>query len=80
MGKGFEEIQAYADMQKKSWFSNKKWTNYTDLSDSEVRQIKGVFDTYDFLLNQLGDTDKIILEAGKYTGQSFQDVVSKKVY
>ena len=77
-GQGFNDIQSYTSMKKKSWFSSSSWTNYADLTSSEKKQIESIFTTYDFLLTQLGDTDKVIIEAGKYTGQSFQDVVSKK--
>lgn len=77
-GQGFDTVQSYADMKKKSWFSSKSWTNYTDLSATDKAKIEGIFNSYDFLLTQLGDTDKIIIGAGKYSGESFADEVTKK--
>jgi len=76
-GAGFDTLQSYVSKKKKSWFSSKSWTDYTDLSASDIKKIMGIFDTYDYLLAQLGSTDKILIEAGKYTGSTFQDQLAK---
>lgn len=70
-------IKGYADWQKKSWFRNKKGTDYSNLTPAQLKQIEGLFDTYDYLLKQLDDTDKIWLDAGKYSGESFQAQITK---
>lgn len=72
-----DTVKQYSDWKKKSWFSSKSGTNYSNLSSKEMKQIESVFDTYDYLLGQLGDTDKIWLDAGKYTGASFGDALSR---
>ncbi|HEX5330788.1 tape measure protein [Sulfuricurvum sp.] len=73
----FDTAQTYADFKKKSWFSSKSWTDFYALSDTEKSKVKGLFDTYDYLLGQLGSSDEIALSAGKYSGTSFQDQLAK---
>lgn len=70
-------VMSFVDMQKKSWFSSSSWTDFSVLSSSEKTKVKGIFETYDYLLGALGDTDKIFLKAGKYSGQSFIDTLAK---
>lgn len=72
-----DTIKAYEDWKKKSWFSSSKGTNYSDLTSTQMKQIEAVFDTYDYLLTQLGDSDKIFLEAGKYSGETFANALTK---
>lgn len=67
----------YSDWKKKSWFSSSKGTNFTGLTEKEKKQISTMFETYDYLLVQLGDNDKVFLDAGKYTGTTFADQITK---
>lgn len=69
--------QTYVDYKKKSWFSSSSWTTYSPLSDVEKSKIKGLFDTYDYLLVQLGTSKEISLAAGRYAGTTFQDQLAK---
>ncbi|PHM18043.1 MAG: hypothetical protein CJD30_03525 [Sulfuricurvum sp. PD_MW2] len=69
--------QTYVDYKKKSWFSSSSWTTYSPLSDVEKSKIKGLFDTYDYLLVQLGTSKEITLAAGRYAGATFQDQLAK---
>lgn len=72
-----QDVVAYTDYRKKSWFSSKSWTTYAELTDSEKKNIDAIFDSYDYLLAQLGSTESIFLEAGKYSGQTFVDQLAK---
>lgn len=71
----------YTDMysKKKSWFSSseRRWTVYSGIPDTELTKIKNIFVTYDYLLGQLGNLEHITLAAGKYSGASFQDQLAK---
>lgn len=69
--------QTYVDYKKKSWFSSSSWTTYSPLSEVEKSKIKGLFDTYDYLLVQLGTSKEITLAAGRYAGTTFQDQLAK---
>lgn len=69
--------QTYIDYKKKSWFSSSSWTTYSPLSEVEKSKIKGLFDTYDYLLVQLGTSKEITLAAGRYAGTTFQDQLAK---
>lgn len=71
------DLLSYTSFKKKSWFSSKSWTNYKPLSDKERQQINSIFTTYDYLLGQLGDMDKVIVGAGKYSGSSFFEAIDK---
>lgn len=70
-------VQSYTDFKNKSWFKSRSWTEYYGLDDKTIKQIEGVFTTYDYLLGQLGDFDKIIVGAGKYSGSSFFSAIDK---
>jgi hypothetical protein len=74
---GAGSVQSYADFRKKSWFSSSSWTNYYGLSEKERKGIEGVFQTYDYLLGQLGDLDTILVSAGRYAGTSFYSAIDK---
>jgi hypothetical protein len=69
--------QSYVDYKKKSWFKSSSWTDYQALSDVDKMQVKGLFDTYDYLFTQLGSYKKISLDAGRYSGTTFQDQLAK---
>lgn len=69
--------QTYVDYKKKSWFSSSSWTTYSPLSEVEKSKIKGLFDTYDYLLVQLGTSKEITLASGRYAGTTFQDQLAK---
>jgi len=76
-GQGFDSIDSYITKKKKSWFSSKTWTNYTDIDEATQKKIEGIFGTYDYLLSELGKTEKITLAAGKYSKETFGDQLSK---
>ena len=69
--------QAYLYYQKKSWFSKKSWYEYSELSAKEMKQIEGVFETYDYLFYQLGESKKVFLEAGNYSPESFVNALAE---
>ncbi len=71
------DVMGYSDWKKKSWFSSSKGSTPIALEASELKQIDAVFNTYDYLLAQLGDADKIWLDAGKYSKLTFQDALAK---
>ncbi len=70
-------IIGYEDWKKKSWFGTKRGTTPFDLEQSKLKSIEGIFDTYDYLLAQLGSIDHITLAAGKYSKDTFEDQLSK---
>lgn len=72
-----DTVKAYSDWEKKSWFGSSEGTKHTVLNPTKMKQIESVFDTYDYLLVQLGDSDKIWLDAGKYSKETFEDVLAK---
>lgn len=74
---GAGSVQSYADFKKKSWFKSSSWTNYYGLTEKERKGIEGVFQTYDYLLGQLGDLDTIVVSAGRYSGTSFYNAIDK---
>ncbi|MFZ5375094.1 MAG: tape measure protein [Campylobacterota bacterium] len=74
---GMGGLFAYTDYQKKSWFKSKSWTEYYGLSSDQMKQIQGIFTTYDYLLGQLGDVDRIVVGAGRYTGTSFYNAIDR---
>lgn len=71
------DVMGYSNWKKKSWFSSSKGSTPIDLEAADIKQIESVFDTYDYLLMQLGDSDKIWLDAGKYSKTTYQDALSK---
>lgn len=70
-------VQSYIDYKKKSWFRSKSWTTYEALSEADRQKIDGIFETYDFLLRSLGNTGRVVLAAGRYSGESFQEAITK---
>ncbi len=72
---------SYADMMSKtkSWFksSERYWTEYAAISDSDKLKIKKTFDVYNYLLSQLDKASDVTIAAGKYAGSSFQDAMAK---
>jgi hypothetical protein len=44
-----------------------------------MKQIEAVFDTYDYLLVQLGDSDKIFLEAGSTAPNVIMETPKKHI-
>ncbi|MCK9372575.1 MAG: tape measure protein [Sulfuricurvum sp.] len=74
---GLEDVKTFQEMRKKSWFKSSEWTDYYALSGTQKKAVEGVFDTYDYLLTQLGSSEKIFIDAGNYVGDSYKDVLSK---
>ena len=74
---GAGAVQSYVDFKKKSWFKSSSWTNYYGLSEKEQKAIEGMFQTYDYLLGQLGDLDTIVVSAGRYSGTEFYSAIDK---
>jgi hypothetical protein len=74
---GAGAVQSYVDFKKKSWFKSSSWTNYYGLSEKEQKAIEGMFETYDYLLGQLGDLDTIVVSAGRYSGTEFYSAIDK---
>jgi len=64
---------------KKSWFSSssKTKTYYTDMDSQQQEAIRATFETYDYLLNQMGDLDTTFVAAGKYSKNTFMDAMNK---
>jgi len=74
-----DSLVSYIDYKKKSWFKSKSWTDYKELGSDTKDQIGGIFKSYDYLLSQLGEFDKISVAAGKYKGVSIQDAIAKSM-
>jgi tape measure domain-containing protein len=72
---------SYVDMlkKKKSWFSSSetRWTEYSSISSKDQEAIRKTFETYDFLLAQMGKSGEVAIAAGKYSGSSFQEAITK---
>lgn len=66
--------QYWQSYSKKSWFSSKSWTNYTPFSDEEIKAIKSTIGVYDYLLEQLGNYNDLVVSGGRFSNlQSFLD-------
>lgn len=74
---GLDSVLSYMDFRKKSWFSSSSWTNYYGLTEKDRKAISGIFQTYDYLLEQLGDVDSISVAAGRYSGTTFFNAIDK---
>lgn len=78
-GRDYAEI----DYQKKSWFSSKNWTEYaySTFNEDEKNAITQTIGVYDYLLNQMGETQKLIVAGGRFTSiQSFLDTNVAKAF
>ncbi len=74
---GLNSIENYKDTEKKSWFGDGAKSAYSAITDSQKKDIEGIFKSYDYLLNQLGSTKNIVLKASRYTAETFQDEIAK---
>jgi len=72
-----DELVLFVDKEKKSWFSSKSWTEFTELDEATKKQISSIFSSYDFLLSQLGEFDDIVVSAGKYPNETLQDAIAQ---
>lgn len=74
-----QNIRDYVKIhQSGGWFSgDREWYEYGALTTQQKTQIKGTFDTYNYLLEQLGSSNKVYLQAGKYTASAFNDALAK---
>lgn len=61
--------------KKESWFSSS--SKYKSLTEAQKNQINGIFETYDYLLGQLGGVGEIIIGAGKYKSSTFFSAIDK---
>ncbi len=73
--------QYWTSYKKSSWFSSKKWTDYTPFSDEEIKAIESTIGVYDYLLKQLGDYQDLIVAGGRFSSlQSFLDTNVVKAF
>lgn len=73
------DIQNYTDYKKKSWFSSSSWTEYSGMSATDKQKVDGIFTTYEYLLDTLGEGSKsIVLSAGRYSFSGLQDAITKE--
>lgn len=61
--------------QKKSWFSSSN--KYKTLTTEQEKAINGVFETYDYLLGQLGSVNDIVVKAGRYSSSGLFAAIDK---
>lgn len=61
--------------KKKSWFSSSN--KYKNLTSAQQEAIGGIFETYDYLLGQLGVVEDIVIKAGKYSNKGFFAAIDK---
>jgi len=71
------DVTSYTDKQKKSWFSSKSWTENVELNKEQKAYINGMFNSYQYLLDQLGTNSKIFVGGGKVSGAKFEEEISK---
>lgn len=71
----------YTSYKKKSWFSSKSWEDYTGFNAEEINAIKQTIGVYDYLLNQLGEYNDLVVSGGRFSNlQSFLDTNVVKAF
>lgn len=72
-----DNVQTYIDYKKKSWFSSKSWSDYSELTKAQEQAVKSMFTSYNMLFRYLDMNKEVFIEAGKYSGSSWVDELAK---
>jgi hypothetical protein len=70
---GIEDLMGLEFWKKKSWFSSSKGAKQFELDATQRAAIEGVFNSYDYLLDQLGSARDMFVDAGQYKGEALVD-------
>lgn len=68
-------LKNYTDYQRKSWFSSKKWSTFSNLSENQIEKINRALENqYSTLVKLNANLNKFEIAAGKYANNSLLDV------
>lgn len=65
------DVKRFEDQQKKTWFSKKEKTNFSDIDEETLKALNSAFAATKHALKGISATDHLYLREGKFSGNDF---------